>query len=110
MSAPKVGRNRGNAGKGRPKGSPNKATATAREAFAAFVEGNAAKVQSLWNSVARDDPARALEILAKLAEFVLPKLARTEMSGPEGKPIQVQRQELTDEQLLAIIAAAGGTD
>jgi hypothetical protein len=97
---------RGDRRAGRPKGVPNKATATAREAFAAFVEGNAAKVQALWNRVARNDPARALEIFAKLTEFVLPKVARTEISGPNGQPIAVQRHELTDEELTAIIMAA----
>lgn len=36
---PKVGPNRGNAGKGRPKGSTNKTTTTAKEAIALAAEG-----------------------------------------------------------------------
>lgn len=70
-----------NAGKGRVKGVPNKTTATARSIFAAFVDGNAQKVQELWNKVAAKDAARAIELYAKLAEFHMPKLARTEVSG-----------------------------
>lgn len=70
-----------NAGKGRVKGVPNAVTRSVREIFQAFVEGNAAKVQELWDRVARHQPAKALSIYAKLAEFVLPKLQRTELSG-----------------------------
>jgi hypothetical protein len=66
---------------GRHKGIPNKATADARAAFSQFVDGNAPRAQELWERVAKEDPARALELLAKVAEFVLPKLARTELSG-----------------------------
>jgi hypothetical protein len=63
---------------GRPKGSANKATTAVREVFAQFVEVNAANVQALFDRVAKDDPAKALDLLARLSEFVIPKLARTE--------------------------------
>lgn len=79
-----------NAGKGRPKGSQNKATADARAAFSQFIDANAPKAQELWERVAKDDPARALELLAKLAEFVMPKLARTETKH-EGEVTLVPR-------------------
>jgi hypothetical protein len=39
MAEPKIGVNRGNAGKGRPKGAKNKTTATAKEAIALAAEG-----------------------------------------------------------------------
>jgi hypothetical protein len=70
-----------NAGKGRVKGVPNAITKSAREIFQAFIEGNATKVQELWDRVARKSPAKALSIYAKLAEFIIPKLQRTELSG-----------------------------
>lgn len=38
MTEPKVGKNRGNAGKGRPKGSSNKVTKTIREAIESSFE------------------------------------------------------------------------
>jgi hypothetical protein len=69
------------AGKGRPKGVPNAITKTAREIFSAFIEGNALKLQELFDRVAKKSPAKALSIYAKLAEFVIPKLQRTELSG-----------------------------
>ena len=73
--------NLGNAGKGRLKGVPNAVTKTAREIFQAFVECNALKLQELFDRVAKKSPAKALSIYAKLAEFVIPKLQRTELSG-----------------------------
>ena len=66
---------------GRPKGTPNKATADVRSAFAAFVEQNAGKAQELFDRVAKDDPAKALDLLARLAEFVVPKLSRSTIDG-----------------------------
>ena len=41
-----------NIGGGRPKGSPNKATAAVREAIAVFAEGNAHKLQEWLDDVA----------------------------------------------------------
>ncbi|MEI6882588.1 MAG: hypothetical protein WCK82_14810 [Bacteroidota bacterium] len=39
--------------KGRPKGSPNKSTAMAREAIASFVDGNAHKMEEWLEQVAK---------------------------------------------------------
>jgi hypothetical protein len=74
----------GTPGPGRPKGSHNRATETIRTAIATFVEGNAGQVQNLWQRVAEKDPDKALDLYVKLAEFVLPKLARTEINGEIG--------------------------
>lgn len=52
-----------------------------RDVFSAFVEANAEKVQALFDKVAESDPAKALDLLARLAEFVIPKLARTDLTG-----------------------------
>lgn len=70
-----------NAGRGRVKGVPNKINGDARAVFTQFLERNAPRAQELWEKVAAKNPDRALELLAKLGEFVLPKLARTEVSG-----------------------------
>lgn len=100
-----------NAGKGRKKGVPNKATGVAREAFAMFVETNASKMQKWLNRVAEGvpvidpdtneqaerngvplwitppAPATALDIIQRIAEYHIPKLARTEVVGDANQPV-----------------------
>jgi len=81
----------GKPGPGRPKGSANKATSTARNAISSFIEGKADEVQVLWERVAQRDPGKAVELYAKLAEFILPKLARTEVKEePREEPQLIQ--------------------
>ena len=87
--------------KGRPKGSPNKSTAMAREAIAQFVEGNAHKMQEWLEQVAigvknnedkfivLPNPEKAFGMLQSVMEYHLPKLARTEHSGDEEQPVKV---------------------
>ena len=38
--------------------------------------------------VAQDDPYKALDLMNKLSEYHIPKLARTEISGVDGAPQQ----------------------
>jgi hypothetical protein len=87
--------------KGRPKGSPNKSTAMAREAIATFVEGNTHQMQKWLEQVAegvRNDedkfivlpnPEKAFGMLQSVVEYHLPKLARTEHTGDEDQPVKV---------------------
>lgn len=79
-----------NAGKGRVKGVPNKVTADIRKGFTIMVEGSVPKLQRWLDRVAVEDPARALSIIADMAEFCIPKLSRTEITGKDGKPVTVQ--------------------
>jgi hypothetical protein len=82
-------------GRGRPPGSVNKATKTFRETVSAMLEGNAENVQKWLETVAygdgdqvKPDPKGALALLAQLAEYATPKLARTEMVGDAEQPLQ----------------------
>jgi hypothetical protein len=75
---------------GRPKGSPNKVTVEAREVFRKLIESNAEKMQGWLDVVSEKDPGKALSLMATLSEFVVPKLARSEVSGPNGDPIAVE--------------------
>ena len=77
-----------NMGKGRAKGVPNKSTQIVREAIANLLERNAPNMDRWLNEVAQDDPYKALDLMNKLSEYHIPKLARTEISGVDGAPQQ----------------------
>lgn len=68
-------------GGGSRKGIPNRATADARSVFSALLENNADQAQALFDRVAKKNPGKALDVLAKLAEFCIPKLSRSTIDG-----------------------------
>ena len=83
-------------GPGRPKGSQNKVTREFRETVRMLLESNAENVGRWLTLVAegdgsengRADPAKALDLLAKLAEYAAPKLGRVEHVGDGGGPVR----------------------
>ncbi len=78
-----------NAGKGRVKGVPNKATTNAREAIARFVDDNSGRLQGWLDQISDSQgPAAAFKCVADLLEYHVPKLARTELTGKDGAPIE----------------------
>ena len=77
-----------NMGKGRPKGTVNKSTGIVREAIANLLERNAPNMDRWLNEVADKDPHKALDLMQKLSEYHIPKLARTEVTGIDGAPQQ----------------------
>ena len=84
------------AGMGRKKGSVNKATKAFRETVTALLENNADNVGKWLETVAygdgdlvKPDPKGALTLIAQLAEFASPKLARTEHTGVDNTPIEM---------------------
>lgn len=92
-----------NAGKGRVKGVPNKLTREFRETIQKLLDENRDNV-SIWLSrVADEDPGKALELLARLAEYAAPKLARTEITGGGGGPVQVLGGQIPAEAAAALI-------
>ena len=72
---------------GRPKGSLNKNTVEFRQTVTRLLEDNADNVAKWLKQVAegdgdtKPDPYKALDMMAKLAEYATPKLARQEFSG-----------------------------
>lgn len=88
-------------GQGRPKGCVNKSTQEFRMTVQALLDDNRTNVATWLQQVAegsedvKPDPGKALDLLAKLAEFAAPKLARTEITGKDGDAIEtVSRIEL----------------
>ncbi len=81
---------------GRKKGTPNKQTAEFRETVRKLLEDNSANVGRWLSQVAegdgtdngKPDPAKALDLLCKLAEYAAPKLNRTEHVGEDGGPVK----------------------
>jgi len=86
-----------NAGKGRPAGVPNKSTSIVREAIANLLDRNSEKMDEWLQLVAYGDselgvkpqPDKALDIMQKLAEYHIPKLARTEV-GDKDTPLELK--------------------
>lgn len=80
-------------GGGSRKGAPNKATANAREAIARFVDGNAERLQGWLEQIAEDPkhgPLAAFKCVQEVMEYHIPKLARTELTGPNGGPVVIK--------------------
>ena len=77
---------------GRVAGVPNKSTALAREAIAKFVDGNADKLQEWLDDIASNEklgPKVAFDCFMQVAEYHVPKLARTEHTSPEEQPVKI---------------------
>lgn len=87
-------------GPGRPKGVPNKVTTEFRDTVRKLLDDNRENVALWLEQVAsgngnpdKADPGKALDLLAKLAEFAAPKLGRVEHTGEGGGPVRFARVE-----------------
>lgn len=77
-----------NMGKGRPKGAVNKSTSIVKEAIARLLERNVENMDEWLDKVAKEDPYKALDLMNKLCEYHVPKLARTELTGADGGAVE----------------------
>jgi hypothetical protein len=80
---------------GRPKGALNKSTQTFRDTVSKLLEDNSKNVGVWLTRVAEHDPGKALDLMAKLAEYAAPKLSKVEVSGDvevtHGYAFQIER-------------------
>ncbi|MCP3697261.1 MAG: hypothetical protein GY920_01655 [Aliivibrio sp.] len=72
---------------GRPKGSQNKNTREIRDAYQRLVENNLENMTLWLTRIASEDEEKAMEIMLKLSEYVIPKLARQEVTGADGEDL-----------------------
>lgn len=75
---------------------PNRVTQEFRDTVRRLLEENSENVGVWLQRVAngegdtKADPGRALDLLAKLAEYAAPKLSRTEHTGANGGPLRAE--------------------
>ena len=75
----------------RPKGTPNKATAEAREAIARLVDGNAHRLNIWLDEIYETKGAEAAwRCMMDVIEYHVPKLARHELTGNNGDKIKME--------------------
>ena len=73
---------------GRSKGTPNKTTAEIRENVKTLIEMNLPKMQDWIDATAEENPSKAIDIIIKLTDYVLPKLKSIEVvDNSEEKPL-----------------------
>lgn len=72
---------------GRKKGTPNKSTVEIREAYQKLVEGNLDNMTKWLDTIAKDNPEKAMDMMLKLSEYMIPKLARQEIVGDGGEDL-----------------------
>lgn len=84
------------------KGVPNKKTQAIRNAYKEFIENNTDQFQGWLERVAETNPAKALELVAGLSDYVLPKLQRTEIVGDEEQPLNIDLTKLDDKTLAKL--------
>jgi len=72
---------------GRPKGALNRNTKQIRQAYQKLTEDNLENMNLWLSQIASEDPAKAMDIMIRLSEYIIPKLARTELTGNEGEDL-----------------------
>ena len=71
---------------GRPAGCEGKVKKDIRSAFESIVEGNLSNIENWLSDVAADNPAKALEFVLRISEFVVPK-----MRSVEYRPVEPEK-------------------
>lgn len=59
---------------GRIEGTPNKTTKEIRDSYQILIEQNIDKLQNWIDVIGKENPTKAIEIILKLSEFVVPKI------------------------------------
>lgn len=81
---------------GRKKGTPNKQTKEIREAYQFLIENNLENLDNWLNRVAESNPEKAIGILLKVTDYVLPKLDKVEVLEEQVD----EYDNMTEEELM----------
>jgi hypothetical protein len=63
------------------KGVPNKSTTEIRQAFQLLISNELPNLSKWLEQVANENPEKALDIIIKFSDFVIPKFQRTEIQA-----------------------------
>jgi hypothetical protein len=74
---------------GKTKGSQNKVTKDIKEAYRLLIVMNLPNLSKWLVQIAEENPEKAIRIISELSEYVIPKLARTDLTSDD-KPIGIQ--------------------
>jgi hypothetical protein len=66
---------------GRPTGAKDKIQSDIKDAYQSLIEGNLKNIETWLNEVAAKDPGKAIELLLRLSEFILPKIKSIEIDA-----------------------------
>jgi hypothetical protein len=77
----------GKPGPGRPKGSVNRSAKELREAYQNLVDNNIDNMTHWLAEIAAESPEKAMDMMLKLSEYVLPKMSRQEITGKDGEDL-----------------------
>lgn len=72
---------------GKKPGTPNRKTREIREAYQKLTEANLENMSIWLSQIAGDDPAKAMDLMLRLSEYIIPKLARQEITGQDGQDL-----------------------
>lgn len=72
---------------GKKPGTVNKKTQEIRIAYQKLTEDNLDNMSIWLSQIAGDDPAKAMDLMLRLSEYIIPKLARQEITGKEGEDL-----------------------
>lgn len=72
---------------GKKPGTKNRTTKEIREAYQKLTEENLENMTLWLGLIAAEDPAKAMDLMLRLSEYIIPKLARQELVGNDGEDL-----------------------
>ena len=71
---------------GRPSGAKDKIQSDIKESFQQLVEGNLLNIETWLKEVATKDPSKAIDLIIRLSEFILPKIKTIDLNANINTP------------------------